>query len=81
MSNVVSLMNRSQAKTVAVSGQNNSSLAAASQTVLSEATARDTQAGGLTFSEIAERNKINQERLRKEREQANKSVLKSYRIK
>jgi hypothetical protein len=34
-----------------------------------------------SFSEIAERNRENQMRLRKEREQANKNVLKSYRIK
>jgi hypothetical protein len=34
-----------------------------------------------SFSDIAERNRVNQQRLKKEREQANKSVLKSYRIK
>lgn len=34
-----------------------------------------------SFSDIAERNRVNQMRLRKEREQANKNVLKSYRIK
>ena len=33
------------------------------------------------FSDVAERNRQNQQRLRKEREQANKNVLKSYRIK
>lgn len=36
---------------------------------------------GMTFKEIAERNHKNAERLRKERNQANKSVLRSYRIK
>ncbi|MEN9811007.1 MAG: hypothetical protein RLZZ488_2574 [Pseudomonadota bacterium] len=34
-----------------------------------------------SFSDVAERNRQNQQRLRKEREQANKNVLKSYRIK
>lgn len=33
------------------------------------------------FEKAASRNKANQERLRKEREQANKNVIKSYRIK
>lgn len=33
------------------------------------------------FEKQASRNKANQERLRKEREQANKNVIKSYRIK
>ncbi|APJ03234.1 hypothetical protein [Silvanigrella aquatica] len=33
------------------------------------------------FEKNAARNKANQERLRKEREQANKNVMKSYRIK
>lgn len=33
------------------------------------------------FEKQAQRNKANQERLRKEREQANKNVMKSYRIK
>ena len=33
------------------------------------------------FDKQASRNKANQERLRKEREQANKNVMKSYRIK
>ena len=33
------------------------------------------------FAAAAERNRANQLRLRKEREQANKNVLKSYRIK
>ncbi|KAB8031944.1 hypothetical protein [Fluviispira multicolorata] len=33
------------------------------------------------FAKEAIRNKANQERLRKEREQANKNVIKSYRIK
>lgn len=36
---------------------------------------------GSSFNEVAERNRANQLRLRKEREQANKNVLKSYRIK
>lgn len=34
-----------------------------------------------SFTDVAERNRVNQQRLRKEREQANKNVLKSYRIK
>ncbi len=34
-----------------------------------------------SFADVAERNRANQQRLRKEREQANKNVLKSYRIK
>lgn len=34
-----------------------------------------------SFDKQAARNKSNQERLRKEREQANKNVMKSYRIK
>ncbi|KAB8039545.1 hypothetical protein GCL60_04625 [Silvanigrella paludirubra] len=34
-----------------------------------------------TFEKQASRNKANQERLRKERDQANKNVMKSYRIK
>ncbi len=34
-----------------------------------------------SFSDVTERNRVNQQRLRKEREQANKNVLKSYRIK
>lgn len=34
-----------------------------------------------SFAEIAERNKKNAERLAKERAQANKNVLRSYRIK
>ncbi len=33
------------------------------------------------FEKLAQRNKANQERLRKERDQANKNVMKSYRIK
>ncbi|WGL59242.1 hypothetical protein QEJ31_11985 [Pigmentibacter sp. JX0631] len=33
------------------------------------------------FEKQTQRNKANQERLRKEREQANKNVIKSYRIK
>lgn len=33
------------------------------------------------FEKQATRNKANQERLRKEREQANKNVMKSYKIK
>jgi len=33
------------------------------------------------FEKQASRNKANQERLRKERDQANKNVMKSYRIK
>lgn len=33
------------------------------------------------FASVAARNKANQDRLKKEREQANKNVLKSYRIK
>lgn len=35
----------------------------------------------LTFEQIAQRNKENAERLRKERDKANKNVLRSYRIK
>ena len=35
----------------------------------------------LTFEQIAQRNRENAERLRKERSQANKNVLRSYRIK
>lgn len=35
----------------------------------------------LSFEEIMKRNKENEDRLRKERAQANKSVLRSYRIK
>ncbi len=34
-----------------------------------------------SFNEVAERNRANQLRLQKEREQANRNVLKSYRIK
>ncbi len=34
-----------------------------------------------SFDKQASRNKTNQERLRKEREQSNKNVIKSYRIK
>jgi hypothetical protein len=37
--------------------------------------------GNLTFEQIAMRNRENAERLRKERSQANKNVLRSYRIK
>jgi hypothetical protein len=37
--------------------------------------------GNLTFEQIALRNRENAERLRKERSQANKNVLRSYRIK
>jgi|GEM_PF-3969399 len=47
--------------------------------VASQATAKSPEPLG--FAALAERNRINQERLRKERDQANKSVLKSYRIK
>jgi hypothetical protein len=35
----------------------------------------------LSFEQIAQRNRENAERLRKERSQANKNVLRSYRIK
>lgn len=35
----------------------------------------------LSFEQQMSRNKANQDRLRKEREQANKNVIKSYRIK
>lgn len=35
----------------------------------------------ISFDVQAQRNKANQERLRKEREQANKNVIKNYRIK
>jgi hypothetical protein len=46
-----------------------------------EAVSQNTGAVGLTFQQIAEKNKINQDRLRKERDLANKSVLKSHRLK
>ncbi|MBM3381037.1 MAG: hypothetical protein FJY29_01170 [Betaproteobacteria bacterium] len=61
---------------------------AAAQTRASEATQTNKSAVGSSgtpstssFSEAAERNRANQMRLRKERESANKNVLKSYRIK
>ena len=41
----------------------------------------NSSASKLTFSEIAAKNAAVQEKLKKEREQANKNVLKSYRIK
>ena len=41
----------------------------------------NTQNDKNSFDKQASRNKTNQERLRKEREQANKNVIKSYRIK
>jgi hypothetical protein len=85
MSNVVSLFNRTQSKTVSKPlseiGQNKNSQMAGNQLPSSESSLQDTQSHGLTFLEIAERNRVNQERLRKERELANKNVLKSYRIK
>jgi hypothetical protein len=34
-----------------------------------------------TFLDIVEQNRLNQERLRKERNQANKNILKSYKLK
>ena len=40
-----------------------------------------TEESGLTFQEIMNRNQKNHERLAKERANANKSVLRSYRIK
>ncbi|RDB35154.1 hypothetical protein [Spirobacillus cienkowskii] len=40
-----------------------------------------TEAYKIPFDVQVQRNKANQERLRKEREQANKNVIKSYRIK
>ncbi len=41
----------------------------------------NTQNDKNSFEKQTSRNKANQERLRKEREQANKNVMKSYRIK
>ncbi len=46
-----------------------------------ETTEEDSSEENLTFDEIAERNKKNADRLKKERLQANKQVLRDYRIK
>jgi hypothetical protein len=73
MDNVINLFSRRNAPKVAT------------QTRASESTQPNKSAVGSSgasgFSEVAERNRANQMRLRKERETANKNVLKSYRIK
>ena len=72
MDNVINLLSR------------RSATKAATQTRTSESTQQTTSAvilGDNSFIDAAERNRVNQQRLRKEREQANKNVLKSYRIK
>jgi hypothetical protein len=72
MDNVINLFSRrSPAKTGQQSRGGESAQQSSSAAVLNP--------GG--FSDVAERNRANQQRLRKEREQANKNVLKSYRIK
>jgi hypothetical protein len=68
MDNVINLFSRrSPAKTRASEATQQSQSAAAPEAA--------------SFTEVAERNRVNQLRLRKEREQANRNVLKSYRIK
>jgi len=72
MDNVINLFSR------------RSALKATTQTRVSESTQQTTSAvilGDNSFIDATERNRANQQRLRKEREQANKNVLKSYRIK
>jgi hypothetical protein len=60
------------------SASNNQQGAMPGSTSGSESTAASEN---LTFEQIAHRNRENAERLRKERSQANKNVLRSYRIK
>ena len=85
--NVVSLFNRLRAQEPAAgigsvslsSVADNASVSRVSNG--SDASTGTGEAQPSGFAELADRNRANQERLRKEREQANKSVLKSYRIK
>ena len=72
MDNVINLFSRRTApKSAAQTRGSESTQQASSAVVLSPS----------SFADVSERNRVNQQRLRKEREQANKNVLKSYRIK
>ena len=75
MSNVVSFSKKKQESSQAVAPANSSQAAPVSQGSV------DSSGLGLSFEEISRRNLENSERIRREREKANKNVLRSYRIK
>lgn len=72
MDNVINLFSRRSATKAAPTSRASDSAQATASAVVCDAG---------SFNDVAERNRANQMRLRKEREQANKNVLKSYRIK
>lgn len=76
MDNVINLFSR---RTPAKTGQQTRGGGDSNQQSSSATALNPDNATG--FVDVVERNRINQQRLRKEREQANKNVLKSYRIK
>jgi hypothetical protein len=82
--NVVSLFNRRPAPENELNAQRPARASTSQPAPLPGAPIEATQASdavGGDFAAIAERNRQIQDKLRKEREQANKAVLKSYRIK
>ncbi|MCA2959993.1 MAG: hypothetical protein IOD12_07045 [Silvanigrellales bacterium] len=73
--NVITLFNRRPAQ------EKDKGTAAAAPLVFPVAPTSEAPQSAGDFAAIAERNRVLQDKLRKEREQANKAVLKSYRIK
>lgn len=73
--NVITLFNRRLAQ------EKDKSQAPAASLAFAEPAAGEPVTTASDFAAVAERNRLLQEKLRKEREQANKAVLKSYRIK
>ncbi|MEY4066578.1 MAG: hypothetical protein RIR26_2786 [Pseudomonadota bacterium] len=81
MDNVINLFSRRSATKTATAATAATSATAARASDSAQPTSSAVACDASSFNEVAERNRANQLRLRKEREQANKNVLKSYRIK